>query len=304
MESAFEASASGKVILLGEHAVVYGVPALAAGLSRGARARATPAERDSIAFNGEELPSSHELLTALRETRTSLGVQPVRLELTLEVPAGAGLGGSASLGVATTRALAASKSELPSERDILRIVDQWERLFHGNASGVDARASFFGGVIRFVRGEEPAQIPLARPLTLVVSMAAPPASTKTMVESVARLRATRPEKFEGTLASIGALVESAVGCLRVGDVRGLGKLMDLNHMLLGSWLLSTQELEDACRVAREAGALGAKMTGSGGGGAIIALVGESPDPVLMALESAGYPSFVSTIGSFSFSENR
>lgn len=304
MSSAFEASASGKVILLGEHAVVYGVPALAAGLSKGARAKATVADDDSVVLNGATVPPDHELVLALGDARRALGTPPVRLELTLELPPGAGLGGSASLGVATVRALASFRPERPTEREMLRVVDLWESRFHGNASGIDARASFHGGVLRFVRGEEPRQIPLARPLTLVVSIAAPPASTKEMVESVARLRASRPEKFDKTLASIGALVENALGCLRVGDLRGLGRLMDLNQMLLGSWLLSTSELEDACRVAREAGALGAKMTGSGGGGAIVALVEQSPDEVLAALTSRGYPSFVATIGSIPLSESR
>src|SRR5690606_3315749 len=109
--------------------------------------------------------------------------------------------------------------------------------------------------------------------------AGPSARTKTMVESVANLRRRRSELVDKSLEAIHSLVENAALCLKAGDLVGLGKLMDYNQMLLSGLFLSTSEIEDACRIARDEGALGAKLTGAGGGGSVIALA-EDPDAIV------------------------
>ncbi|HSC86898.1 MAG TPA: mevalonate kinase [Polyangiaceae bacterium] len=286
----------GKVILLGEHAVVYGVPALAAGIDRGARAEVTAHAQDEIVFAGQLLPSDHELYSAWAAARRVLSAPPARVALDLDIPTGSGLGASAALGVAGVRALLDFLGHEPSDNRLVSAVDAWERVFHGNPSGVDAAAARHTGVLRYVRGEVPEPVHLREPITLAVAVAAPPASTKLMVEGVAKLRTARPEAFDRVLQGIEALVVNAIGCLRAGDVVGLGRLMDLNQMLLASWLVSTDAIEDACRLARDAGALGAKLTGSGGGGCVIALCRDDPAAVLAAWHSAGLRAFSCHVG--------
>jgi mevalonate kinase len=171
----------------------------------------------------------------------------------------------------------------------------WERVFHGNPSGVDAWAAAHGGCVLFTRGSGIKPIHVARRIPLAIGVAGPPASTKVMVEGVARLREKKPDMVSKSLAGIDSLVKNAALCIDAGDLIGLGKLLDLNQMLLSGLFLSTEEIENACAWAREAGALGAKLTGSGGGGCVIALAEEDPTPVLDAWRSKGLACFASVV---------
>lgn len=295
--------ACGKVILFGEHAVVYGVPAIAAGILRGAHARCTKAETSSIAINGSEIARTDATFHALERLRIFLGVGPARVELDLELPPGAGLGASAALGVATVRGLLDLFERPSDDRRVFHAAQTWERVFHGNPSGIDVAAAQSAGPLRFSRSTEPETLLMNKALLLVIAQAGPPASTKEMVEGVARLKERNPTQFQKTIDAIQSLVENATLLLRSGDLGAVGKLMDLNHMLLAGWMLSTRELEEACRRAREQGALGAKLTGSGGGGCVIALAGEADNPedearagaILDTWKSAGFPCFSSKI---------
>jgi mevalonate kinase len=99
-----------------------------------------------------------------------------------------------------------------------------------------------------------------------------------------------------TFAGIESLVKNAECCIRQADHPGLGKLMDLNQMLLSSLFVSTEEIEHACRLARDAGALGAKLTGAGGGGSVIALVQGHAADVLAAWKRVGIDGFEARVG--------
>jgi len=296
--------AFGKVILLGEHAVVYGAPALAAELDRGVQAvaRAAPADRLRIGERVSLEGDGSELARALAALRASLGAPPHAVDAELEMPAGAGLGASAALGVAIARAvLEAHEPELaltaPASRArVLEAASAWERVFHGNPSGIDAAAAEWGGCIRYSRAAGSERVAVRRPLPLVVAVAGPPASTKEMVEGVARLSARRPEIVNKAVAGITALVENARLCIEAGDLPGLGKLMDLNQMLLSGLMVSTESIEAACESARRAGALGAKLTGAGGGGCVIALADLDPTPILEAWRAEGLHCFAATVG--------
>lgn len=279
--------------MFGEHAVVYGVPALVAGIDREARASVSRSSSSSILLAGRPVEAGNALFEAFAQASDLYGLGPLALELELDLPSGSGLGASAALGVATARALA----ELADRRDeatIWRAAMAWERVFHKNPSGVDTMAAMRGGVLRYIRGEDPTPLVLGRTIEVSICIAGPPAPTASMVESVARLRDKRPEAFAKNLAAIAQLVENAEPTLRSADELSLGRLMDLNHMLLSSWMLSTEEIETAREIARRAGAFGSKLTGSGGGGAIIA-VGPSP-PILDAWRAAGYVCFVAKVG--------
>ena len=293
------ARAFGKVILLGEHAVVYGVPALSVGITRGAQARAVPSERSSlrIADRSATLGDGSEVGRGLEALLGALGAKNLSIEVTLEVPAGCGLGASAAIGVASAKAVLEllEPTVAPSFERVFTAAMAWENVFHGNPSGVDAATSTRGGCIQYSKSAGVELVPLGRALPLVVAVAGPPASTREMVESVARLKERRPEIVQKTLDGILALVKNARLCLESGDSPGLGQLMNLNQMLLSGLHVSTEGIERACALARDAGALGAKLTGAGGGGSVVALADLDPEPVLRAWRNEGFECFATEV---------
>jgi mevalonate kinase len=293
-------SGSGKVILLGEHAVVYGAPAIVVGIDRGATARVWQSEAPSqLAIGGAFEVSAGETSDpahAFASLLAACGVMtPVRVEAMTELPAAAGLGCSAALAVAIVRALDSFLGRpvaIPSE--VARRAMSWERVFHGNPSGVDAAAASRGGCI-FYQQEAIEEVRLRAPLTLAVGHSGMASSTRAMVEHVARLNDKKRALVERTVQAIESLVRNARLALEAGDQVGLGRLMDLNQMLLSGLMLSTEEIETMCRVAREEGALGAKLTGSGGGGCVVALVAGDAEPILARWAKEGFQSFASRV---------
>lgn len=318
--------ASGKVILLGEHAVVYGAPALAAGIERGARARATRASGDApesaLRLGGREhvtAPAEGDVAQAFAALLEALpGAGPVRVEAESDLPPGGGLGSSAALGVAIARAVAAlARGSIDAAAPasftaaaVITAAASWERVFHGNPSGIDTTAAARGGCFRFTRAHGATSVAPRDDLWLCVGSTGVPSSTRSMVELVAKLFERKPTLAETSIAGIAALVENAALVIEAGDAIGLGRLMDLNQMLLAGMFVSTEAIETLCKLAREAGALGAKLTGAGGGGSVIALLPPPPpgggggaaatsnvaaDRVLAAWRDAGYSGFVTRV---------
>jgi mevalonate kinase len=288
---------NGKTVLLGEHAVVYGMPAIAAGISLGATAKARAADRGSIRIGERSALAGDdsELSRALEQVCGELGAGPHAVEVEVNVPLGSGLGGSAAIGVAVARAVLAARGEQETAGRVLAGAAAWERVFHGNPSGVDAAAAYSGSCIWFTKAGGPEPMLVGAPLELAICLAGPPASTKQMVENVRQLGERRPDLLGKSLAGIESLVRNARLCIEAGDRSGLGQLMNLNQMLLAGLFLSTPEIERACAVAREAGALGAKLTGAGGGGAVIALADTDAAPLEAAFRAAGFTAFSTRI---------
>jgi mevalonate kinase len=268
----------GKVILLGEHAVVHGYPAIAAGIERGVHAQATAAERDLLRlepWNLEIAPdegSEEPLARAFSVILDEYGDRPaLDVEAQVELPAGAGLGCSAAIGVAVLDAIDQTLGLNRSRAELGEAALRWERVFHGNPSGVDNTMSAVGGVALFRRGEPLEPIHVNKTLHLVIGHSGESCSTKEMVASVKRQLDQQPARVTQTFEGIETLVRNARLAIEAGDLVALGQLLDLNHTLLSSLMLCTTKLDAMCQAAREAGALGAKMTGGGGGGCMFAL---------------------------------
>ena len=296
--------ASGKVILLGEHAVVYGSPALAAGIERGARAEAKLAGegRPSRLTIGElRVIADADGADLERAFAALLGegapIPPMEIVAESDLPPGGGLGSSAAIGVAVARAAMSAADLEPDDAAAIARATAWERVFHGNPSGIDAAAAALGACFRFTRAGGPEPIHAARDLPLVIGSSGTTASTREMVEGLAHLRDRKREMVDRSITAIGALVDNARLAIEAGDLVGVGKLMDLNQMLLAGLMLSTERIEELCALARGAGALGAKLTGKGGGGAVIALCAdeETSAEVLLTFRSRGYEGFTTKV---------
>ena len=262
---------SGKLILVGEHAVVYGHEAIA--FAVGLRTRVALEPRPGpTQIVGPDVDD--RVLTALC---TVLPREGFAVRVASDVPVGRGMGSSAALAVALVRAL---HPDLGPDA-VIDAAMPIERAFHGNPSGLDVAVSAHGGCVRFRRGPPMVFAPVTTgEWQVVVADSGAPGNT---AELVARVAAQRPA-VDPTLARIGALVAEASRALH--DPRALGPLLTENHRLLAALGVSTPRLDDLVARALRAGAYGAKLAGAGGGGVVLALV-DDPAPVIAAMRDAG-----------------
>ena len=291
----------GKVILLGEHAVVHGYPAIAAGIERGVVATAAAAERDLLRLapwdlslepdeNGDE-PLQRAFAAALAQYP---GRPPLAVRAQVDLPAGAGLGCSAAIGVAVLEAIDEALGIERGRTDLGASALAWEKIFHGNPSGIDNTMSAVGGVALYRRDDTLRPLHSNKPLHLVVGYSGEPSSTKEMVASVGRQLENDPKRVTKAFEGIEVLVRNAKVAIETGDHIALGQLLDLNHTILSSLMLCTTKLDELCQAARNAGALGAKMTGAGGGGCMFALAPKR-DEALRLQGVLGTGSFVAEV---------
>jgi mevalonate kinase len=292
----------GKVILLGEHAVVHGCPAIAVGIERGVTAEAMASERDLLRLSPWDMalgPDSRGTEPLERAFAAALALYPERppLEVSAQVdlPAGAGLGCSAAIGVAVLDAIDEALGIHRSRTDLATAAIAWEKVFHGNPSGIDNAMSAVGGVALYRRGDTLQPLRSNKPLHLVIGYSGEPSSTKEMVASVGKQLESDPERVTKAFGGIEVLVRNAKLAIEAGDHAALGQLLDLNHTILSSLMLCTTKLEEMCQAARRAGALGAKMTGAGGGGCMFALAPKH-DVAVRLREVLGEGAFVAEVG--------
>jgi mevalonate kinase len=300
------ASAPGKAILLGEHAVVYCRPAIAVPISdRRAFASVIPAERGSgLVLRASDLGRRYPgqgncvdddgrfLQAALRGVLYELGVsgEGLDLEITIrsEIPIARGMGSGAAVSAALMRAVAQHLgAELGAER-LSRLVFQTERLLHGTPSGIDNTTVSYEQPIWFITGQPPEPINIETGLTLLIGDTGVPARTREAVDMVrARWQAARGA-MGAQFDAIADIVTRARAALATGNLPELGHLMNQNQAILAEIGVSSDALNRLIVAAREAGALGAKLSGGGMGGSMIALVQESDRvAVQQALQQAG-----------------
>jgi mevalonate kinase len=291
----------GKVILLGEHAVVYGEPALAGALSWGVTARGTPAKRCALALPpGVHRTASRALKTAFDRAAKRCGSPGVRIHLESDLPMSMGLGSSAAVSVAVAKALLSAAHQPayePTVQDILGVALEMEREFHGAPSGVDHTCSAHGRLILFKNRPKSdyREVSCPKPLKVLVALVGPRGSTRQMVADL-RDRSSRWEKrYQKLFRLMGELSSEGRRAVESGDLELLGDLMNENQGLLSALGVSSDPVETMVHRLRGLGALGAKLTGAGGsGGAVIALFRE-PEPAVARLTREGVRCFASQL---------
>jgi len=277
------AFAPGKLILMGEHAVVYGHPALAMAVDRGLTVNLV--EREGPTRLDEEWIDDDRLQSALDAVLPPDGIG-VKLESSL--PIGRGMGSSAALAVALAKAEMIRTGQPQTTDAINRAAFAVERIFHGSPSGIDHTVSMRGGTLRYQRTEdgptfEPVTLP-ALPLVVIDS-----GTAGNTAEMVAKVAADRP-KLDPYLVQIGQLLDATMPALKSGDWKAVGQAWHENHWLLRAIGVSTPVLDQIVRVAEDAGATGAKLAGAGGGGVVIALA-PNPAEILNAAAQNGWDAF-------------
>lgn len=292
-------SAPGKVILFGEHAVVFGEPAIAAALNlrTGVLAEDSASNMlNGIPLHGESNPYPY---FALKLTESG----PMNLTVSSDIPPGAGLGSSAALTVATVASL---RPDYGPER-VASTSFEVELLAQGRASPIDTSTSTHGGAVYVDRKEgsnvlwtikkgdvtwhiHHAEVPH---LDIVIGFTGKGAATGPLVENVRRLH-SRFETAREAVAEIGAVTVEARKRMRDGDIVGIGELMDRNQQLLSILGVSTDEIARLIDAVRPY-SYGAKLTGAGGGGSVISLT-DRPEKVAEAIRKKGFIPYTCTIG--------
>ncbi|MBD3405776.1 MAG: mevalonate kinase [Candidatus Lokiarchaeota archaeon] len=282
-----QGSGFGKSILFGEHFVVYGLPAIAAGIS--SRTIAVVTRKDSPGWTLDDdrpaMPGYKEkkldeqkvsIDNVIRYCGIDLSKEGIHIELKGDLVCASGIGASAANCVALARALNDEFDLELSDERINEAGYEGEKGYHGTPSGIDNTASTFGGLVWYIRnldGDSPTfeKIKLEKPAYLVIASTGLTASTKEVVGDVRAKKEEDPEWFEEIIREYDELVHDAKKALMKYNMEKVGQLMNRNHELLQKITVSCKELDELVKVAKEHGALGAKMTGTGRGGNMIAL---------------------------------
>lgn len=299
VDAAATATAAGKIILLGEHAAVYGRHVLALPIVDAVRAAVTGNDKSTTLTVRE-----WGLRTAIKRDGTDgidavinlllekLGVanRNFTIHVSSKLPRGMGLGSSAAIVVAITRAIArCSDIDLDDERTNA-IALECEKLVHGTPSGIDNTISCYASAMLYCKSDslDIEQLELGEDPPLVIGFSRETGSTHEQVAGVRTRFDQNAEFYDAIFDQIDEMSIQGAKALQSRRYEELGSLMNICHGLLNAIQVSTPDLEKMIALARQSGAIGAKLTGAGGGGAIVALCPGYEDPVRSALHRAGY----------------
>jgi mevalonate kinase len=302
-------SAPGKIILFGEHAVVYGQPALAVPVRQvHTDVEVTVSARKGIWIEAPDvdlraelnmLSSDHPLAAVLHNflflARIS-SFPDLQINIRSTIPVASGLGSGAAVTVALTRALASHLNTSMTDEQINAFAYEIEKLHHGTPSGIDNTVITYARPVYFVKGQPIETFEVGVPFTLVIADSGVAAPTKESVGDVRRLWMSDRTHWETVFDKIGEISLAARRLIEAGKPERLGPLMDENHALLQKLTVSSPGLDRLVEAARKAGAFGAKLSGGGRGGNMIALVSaETADLVSHSLRDAGAKNIIVTM---------
>ena len=294
------ASAPGKTILFGEHAVVYGEPAIAGAVNKRATIRLKESLSGVSIFKSDDLGFEAELDTVAKRYTLKKGRpgiinyileilskyhdhSPIEIDLSLDIPIGSGLGSSAAVTVATLAALFKYHGRELDKITIAKKAHEIESSVQGMASPLDTRVSTFGGLIYLSRDKKIARFKTDLKSSFVIGYTSKRGNTGRMVKSVKTLKEEYPKVVDPIIQTIGKITDEAKMAIIRREEYKLGELMNLNQGLLDSIGINTNELSRMVYLARKAGASGSKITGAGGGGSIISYCPRNQDRVFKAL---------------------
>jgi len=308
---AITASAPGKIILFGEHAVVYGRPAIAVPVNQvAARAIAIAEPRQpsgtviiqapdiSLESGLSDLPPDHPLAIAVISVLKRLEIirpPAFTLRISSTIPVAAGLGSGAAVSVAIIRVVSAFLGRpLPNEQ-VSELAYEVEKRYHGTPSGIDNTVITYNMPVYFVRGQPVAIFHVSRPFTIVIGDTGIKSPTATAVGDLRKFWQADPIPYERLFDQTGQIAEAARRLIESGRTAELAPLMQDNHRLLQEMGVSSPELDHLVQTAQASGALGAKLSGGGRGGNMIALVDpQQAESVAEALKLAGARSTIIT----------
>jgi mevalonate kinase len=305
-------SGYGKVILFGEHFVVHGVPGVVSATTAKTDAEVKKA-KSGIAINDQrtgskgyaeqkrlqQIESIQRMLKAINMPTDT----PMTIWIGGDLPGFSGLGASAASSVAIARAISEEFNlNLPNEK-INDAAYEAEKAYAGNPSGIDNTAATYGGLMWFKKNlkggpDNIEHLNVKHPVEIVIGSTGKVANTKAMVEGVAQRKKQNPQKYDPLFKRAEELAREGRNALEAGDFKKVGELMNENHTLLQGIEVSSVELDLLVYIAREHGALGAKLTGGGGGGCMVALTPgkELQEKVAKAIEDAGFQVLRTKIG--------
>jgi mevalonate kinase len=301
---AYSASAPGKIILFGEHAVVYGRPAIAVPILQ-VRAKAIvsvdPRSAPGLVIIKapdigletalSDLPDNHPLAAVLWKTASAIKLSHIpacTIQITSSIPIAAGMGSGAAVSVAILRAFSASMGHPLSDEQVSQLAYEVEIIYHGTPSGIDNTVITYAKPVYYIKGKTIETLQVKQPFTLVIGDSGMISPTMSAVSDVHQGWENARDRFEALFDAAGTIADSARKAIEAGENDALGPLMDENHTLLCKMGVSSLELERLVEAARSAGALGAKLSGAGCGGNMIALVApDGADRVARALQEAG-----------------
>lgn len=299
------ATANGKVILLGEHAVVYGKPAIAVPIKDAVVAEVTDTDHTPEikvpAWDiDDKLETSNSIWWgAIQEVFSELDIanQHFSVHVKPNIPAAMGLGGSAAIAVAIIRAVSKHFKLDLNDDEVNRFAFHCEKAAHGTPSGIDNTMATFGKPLVYQSGEQQRMDVLEFPkaLNLVIGISDHPSLTVDMVSGVRERWRRDQELYDSLFRNFEQVAQSGMNAIAQGDYKALGHMMTINHGLLSAIQVSSPELDRMVQVARDNGALGAKLTGAGGGGSIIALADDNTDAIAKGLSRQGFRSLQVTV---------
>jgi mevalonate kinase len=301
---AVTAHAPAKSILLGEHAVVYGRPAIAIPVferrsttyilanPKGQTGEVT-IEAPDIALNSSlaALDPSHPFRIAISRTQQAVGADAIpacHIRVVSTIPIASGLGSGASIAVSLARAISLFLGHPLPDEQVSAIAFEVDKVYHGTPSGIDNTVITFGEPIYFIKDQPFTLLAPASPLDFLIADTGVRSSTRKMVLGLRERWQQEHANYEKYFEAIESIVVQARASIEAGDPLTLGDLMNQNHRLLQDLGVSHPMLDQLTETAIKAGAFGAKLSGAGGGGNMIALVDpDRSDAVDAALRAAG-----------------